>query len=76
MSMEQRDGNCHKMSPIVINVLAHALRTLVQGTQAGKLGKPRPSCSHAAHCDSPGELGRLLGVSPKSAWPIRGAHSA
>ena len=30
-------------------VLAHALRTLVQGTQAGKLAKPKPSCAHAAH---------------------------
>ena len=37
------------------------------------------SCTHAILCGSPGELGllgKLLGVSPKSAWPIRGAHSA
>ena len=36
----------------------------------------RHSCAHAAHCDSPGEFGRLWKVSPKSAGPIRGAHSA
>ena len=34
------------------------------------------SCAHAIHCDSPGKLGKLSGVSPTSAWPIRGAHSA
>ena len=28
------------------------------------------------HWDSPRELGRLDGVSPRSAWPILGAHSA
>ena len=41
------------------------------------LGQPtRHSCARAAHCDSPGEFGRLWKVSPKSAGPIRGAHSA
>ena len=34
----------------------------------------RHSCAHAAHWDSPGEFGRLLKVSPKSAGPIRGAN--
>ena len=29
-----------------------------------------------AHCDSPGEFGMLQGVSPKSAGPSLGAHSA
>ena len=41
---------------------------------------PKPptsySCVHVAHWDSPGECGKLQGVSPKSAWPMRGAHSA
>ena len=36
----------------------------------------RHSCAHAAHWDYPGEFGRLWKVSPKSAGPIRGAHSA
>ena len=63
MSMEQTDASCRKMSQVV---LAHALRTLVQGTQAGKLAKLKPSRAHAAHWDSLGELGKLLGVSPKS----------
>ena len=34
------------------------------------------SCAHATHCDSPGEVGKLQGVSPRSARPFRGAHSA
>ena len=52
MSMGERDRNCQKM-----------WRTLVQSTQAGKLAKRKPSCSHAAHRGSPRELGKLLGVS-------------
>ena len=38
-----------------------------------------PTSTHALmllNCDSPREFGKLWGVSPKSAWPIRGVHSA
>ena len=56
MSMGERDGNCHKMSQ---SVFSSALRAERRGPQAGI----------QASGGSLGELGRLDGVSPRSAGP-------
>ena len=61
------DTKCHKLS--LQPLCDHEVSALERGHL-------NPHGAHAAHCDSPGEVGRLKGVSPKSAWPIRGAHSA
>ena len=67
---------CHKMSEIVVTcqkvVLHSALRNVCESTQAIY----QPFMRSCAHCVSPGEFGRLQSGLPKSAGPIRGAHSA
>ena len=69
---EEEDGTENVMN---CRDVCLALRFVRCPSQA--LRRPtRHSCAHAAHWDSPGEFGRLLRVSPKSAGPIRGAHSA
>ena len=53
-------------------VLHSALRNVCECTQATY----QPFKRSCAHCVSPGEFGKLQGGFPKSAGPIRGAHSA
>ena len=73
MSMEQRDGNCHKMSQIVVTFVLHsALRNVWESMRATY----QPFMRSCAHCVSPGEFGKLSNVMPRSAGPTRGAHSA
>ena len=50
-------------------VLAAALRTMSPSAQAGKL-------MPLTHSSSPGEVGKLMGVSMRSARPILGEHCA
>ena len=54
-------------------VLAAALRTMSSSTQAGKL--VHPLLMRLTHSFSPGEVGKLMGVSIRSAGPIV-LHSA
>ena len=65
-----KDGNCHKMSQIVLH---SALRD-VHVKRSGNL--PGTHALMPLTGSSPGEFGKLSKVGPKSAGPTRGAHSA
>ena len=72
------DGLCQWNKETEIVIKCRKLSSTPLCAQCHDALKPptNHSCAHAAQCDSPEEFGKLGGVSPKSAWPIRGARSA
>ena len=75
----KQDGNCQnvvKCRKDVAKCRKLSCTPLCEMSMQALRRPTRHSRAHASHCDSPGEFGKLSKVFPKSAGPIRGAHSA
>ena len=64
----QKGDGKQKLSDFVFSAALHNIQKTAQARHLLLM--------RFTHCVSPGELGRSEGVSPRSAWPILGVHSA